>query len=177
MEDENREALPEDGQESQGNNENEAQQAEPGKGSGLDALPEEFSWVKKELKDVREEAARYRKQRGELQAKLENSKTQEEFEEVRKQFAAEQAQLEKELEARRLVSEKGLLAGDVDLLLKVDTDAMGELADSLAARTGVRREVPARELESPAGGSPVRTESGHDLWAAHSKRRPVSRPW
>lgn len=146
------------------------------KGSALDGLPSEFAWVKKELDDARQEAARYRTQRSDLQKQLENSKSLEEFEALAKESATQQKELERELEARRLVAEHGLLASDVDLLLKVEADAMGDMASTLAER--VRPPRSTREPQPIGSGQDAGArKSGAELWREHRGGRSVTRPW
>lgn len=155
------------------------QQEKPGgaqKGGALDGLPAEFAWVKKELDDARQEAARYRTQRSDLQKQLENSKSLEEFEALAKESSAQQKELERELDARRLVSEHGLMASDVDLLLKVKADAMEDLASTLAER--VRPPRSTREPQPVGGGQNAGArKSGAELWREHRGGRSVTRPW
>lgn len=132
-----------------------------------DELPD---WVKKELKDVRSEAANYRVQLREAQAKLEGAKTPEEFAAAIAEISTKNAELERSLMVTKVASKHELPAELAELLKGDDEATLEAHAKTLAALI-----TPKKDPESLTGGlSPLSSDDDFDpVAAAHAaKKRP-----
>lgn len=125
----------------------------------FEGLPEDFSWVKKELTTARNEAARYRTERNEertataeLKARLEGAVTAEDFEAARKEWDGKLHNL-----VRERIIEKHKLPEELAELLKGDDEAaLAEHAAKLAKFVPAEPADPAPAPE-PAAAEPAPT--------------------
>lgn len=121
----------------------------------LAGLPEEFSWVKKELTTARNEAARYRTERNdertlsaELKTRLDGAVTAEDFEAAKTEWDGKVKTL-----VRERIIEKHKLPDDLAELLKGDDEAsLAEHAAKLAKYVPAEGAAPVVE---PAAVEPV----------------------
>lgn len=128
--------APDEGQEPKGADENAAdapKEEEPKDGEPSENdLPE---WVQKELTRARNEAAKYRTQRNDLQDKLKDAKSPEDIEAATREYVEKVEALERELARERVAREFNLpnelaerLRGDSEDELKADARALQKFA-------------------------------------------------
>lgn len=127
-------------------------QSTDGNGDKTADLPE---WVKKELKEARQDAANYRTRLRETEAKFQGVKTPEEVEALLGEERSKNAALERQIQIRDVAAKHGLPA-ELAAVLQGDTpEALEEHAKTLA-----KFAAPApQEPDNPKGGLDPNSEA------------------
>lgn len=139
-------------------------------GENLDELPE---WARKRLTKANSEAANYRTQLRDVQAKLEGAKTPEEFAAATAELAEANTALEVSLAKERALRVHGLEETDLIFLTASKAEDIEAQAKALAARLPAVREPDPKELKGGLDPSDDDTEPNDPraLAAKYGRRR------
>jgi hypothetical protein len=141
-----------------------------------EALPKEFSWVRKELEDTRKEAAEKRVLAKELQEKLGTAKTPEEVQKITAAYDSKTSDLEVALARERVARKSGLSDDLVEFLTgKTEEELKSQAAKLAGLKPAANAETVVVTVQEPRGGLNPSVEptqaNGFDEWESYKRNR------